>query len=168
MRTLRHCLALAAVLLTAPAMPAAATTYIGTLGYWSFASDGSLSTEWAIPDFVGSSFITIVDSSPFITIDLYKGGTCIDGTCSGEHLFSYAGPQTDSWESNVNVAIMNSLSPGAPWLPGSYFLAIDPPTTTTPLPAALPLFAGGLGALGFLGWRRKRKVAASTTAACVR
>lgn len=29
---------------------------------------------------------------------------------------------------------------------------------TTPLPAALPLFASGLGALGLLGWRRKRKV----------
>jgi hypothetical protein len=26
----------------------------------------------------------------------------------------------------------------------------------TPLPAALPLFAAGLGALGLLGWRRKR------------
>ena len=33
------------------------------------------------------------------------------------------------------------------------------PTTPgdTPLPAALPLFATGLGALGLLGWRRKRK-----------
>jgi PEP-CTERM motif len=30
----------------------------------------------------------------------------------------------------------------------------------TPLPAALPLFASGLGALGLLGWRRKRKGAA--------
>ena len=30
-------------------------------------------------------------------------------------------------------------------------------SSTTPLPAALPLFAGGLGALGLLGWRRKRK-----------
>jgi len=28
-----------------------------------------------------------------------------------------------------------------------------------PLPAALPLFATGLGALGLLGWRRKRKAA---------
>jgi hypothetical protein len=27
----------------------------------------------------------------------------------------------------------------------------------TPIPAALPLFATGLGALGLLGWRRKRK-----------
>jgi CHRD domain len=29
-----------------------------------------------------------------------------------------------------------------------------------PLPTALPLFATGLGVLGLLGWRRKRKVAA--------
>ena len=30
----------------------------------------------------------------------------------------------------------------------------------TPLPAALPLFATGLGVMGLLGWRRKRKAAA--------
>jgi hypothetical protein len=35
----------------------------------------------------------------------------------------------------------------------------------TPLPAALPLFATGLGALGLLGWRRKRRAAAALTAA---
>ena len=33
-------------------------------------------------------------------------------------------------------------------------------SNSTPLPAALPLFATGLGALGLLGWRRKRKAAA--------
>jgi hypothetical protein len=33
-------------------------------------------------------------------------------------------------------------------------------TTVTPLPAALPLFATGLGVLGLLGWRRKRKAKA--------
>ena len=32
--------------------------------------------------------------------------------------------------------------------------------STTPLPAALPLFATGLGALGLFGWRRKRKAQA--------
>jgi hypothetical protein len=36
----------------------------------------------------------------------------------------------------------------------------DITNATTPLPAALPLFATGLGALGLLGWRRKRKGAA--------
>lgn len=31
--------------------------------------------------------------------------------------------------------------------------------TPVPLPAALPLFAGSIGLIGFLGWRRKRKPA---------
>jgi hypothetical protein len=35
------------------------------------------------------------------------------------------------------------------------------PVAATPLPAGLPLFATGLGALGLLGWRRKRKAGAS-------
>jgi hypothetical protein len=34
-----------------------------------------------------------------------------------------------------------------------------------PLPTALPLFATGLGAMGLLGWRRKRKNAAALAAA---
>jgi hypothetical protein len=33
-------------------------------------------------------------------------------------------------------------------------------SAATPLPAALPLFATGLGGLGLLGWRRKRKAQA--------
>ena len=32
--------------------------------------------------------------------------------------------------------------------------------TPTPIPAALPLFATGLGVMGLFGWRRKRKIAA--------
>jgi hypothetical protein len=35
---------------------------------------------------------------------------------------------------------------------------------TTPLPAALPLFATGLGGLGLFGWRRKRKNTAAVAA----
>ena len=44
---------------------------------------------------------------------------------------------------------------------GSFTLDIVNPVAT-PLPATLPLFAGGLGALGLLGWRRKRKAQAGT------
>jgi hypothetical protein len=36
--------------------------------------------------------------------------------------------------------------------------------TATSLPAALPLFATGLGALGLFGWRRKRKTSAAIAA----
>jgi hypothetical protein len=38
--------------------------------------------------------------------------------------------------------------------PGTFTVT---PITQTPLPAALPLFASGLSALGLLGWWRKRK-----------
>jgi hypothetical protein len=34
--------------------------------------------------------------------------------------------------------------------------------TLTPLPPTLPLFASGLGAMGLLGWRRKRKATVAT------
>lgn len=37
--------------------------------------------------------------------------------------------------------------------------------TATPLPAGLPLFATGLGAMGLFGWRRKRKNTAAIVAA---
>jgi hypothetical protein len=64
--------------------------------------------------------------------------------------------------------VMNNINLAA----GTYLLdnylesSVDPnyavlfaPVSSTPLPAALPLFAGGLSALGLLGWRRKRKAA---------
>jgi hypothetical protein len=46
--------------------------------------------------------------------------------------------------------------------PSNYSLLISPgvgnaPVSSTQLPAALPLFATGLGALGLLGWRRQRR-----------
>jgi hypothetical protein len=42
--------------------------------------------------------------------------------------------------------------------------SLDYSVAATPLPATLPLFASGLGALGLLGWRRKRKNAATIAA----
>ena len=43
--------------------------------------------------------------------------------------------------------------------------ALDDPIAPVPLPAALPLFVSGLGVMGLLAWRRKRK-AALQAAAC--
>jgi hypothetical protein len=37
---------------------------------------------------------------------------------------------------------------------------VTAPPVVTPLPAAFPLFATGIGGLGLLGWRRKRKARA--------
>ncbi len=58
------------------------------------------------------------------------------------------------------------LASGDPAITGDnivgYFVEFSP--ASTPVPAALPLFATGLGALGLLGWRRKRKNAALAAA----
>jgi hypothetical protein len=45
------------------------------------------------------------------------------------------------------------FAPPSSWFEGTWTVS------QTPIPAALPLFATGLGGLGLLGWRRKRKQA---------
>ena len=60
----------------------------------------------------------------------------------------------------------NTVGLGPLFAPGT-FISIDVgfALIATPLPAALPLFATGLGAIGLFGWRRKRKAAAALAAA---
>jgi len=62
----------------------------------------------------------------------------------------------------VGFLLTPSSDPVVPTLPPPPPLR---PPAATPLPAALPLFATGLGAMGLLGWRRKRKNAAAVAAA---
>lgn len=52
-----------------------------------------------------------------------------------------------------------SLDGGQNWIPSTDSTHVD--LANIPLPAALPMFATGLGVLGLLGWRRKRKAAAA-------
>jgi hypothetical protein len=55
------------------------------------------------------------------------------------------------------------LASGDPAITGDnivgFFVEFSP--SPVPLPGSLPLFATGLGALGLLGWRRKRKATAA-------
>jgi hypothetical protein len=52
---------------------------------------------------------------------------------------------------NTTKGLFGDALPGTPTIPS------DP----TPIPGALPLFVSGLGAIGLLGWRRKRKAQAA-------
>jgi hypothetical protein len=45
-------------------------------------------------------------------------------------------------------------------LPATYWTYTTTQLNQVPLPAAFPLFASGLGVMGLLGWRQKRKKAA--------
>lgn len=68
------------------------------------------------------------------------------------YYFIYTGPAWNNGNStcgdcNVLLAAFGGFTPGT--------------DLSTPLPGALPLFATGLGALGLVAWRRKRKTAAA-------
>jgi hypothetical protein len=65
---------------------------------------------------------------------------------------------------NINSDALTASASVDPFFdtPFGYTLDISPdignlPLSSTPVPAALPLFATGLGGLGLLGWRRKRR-----------
>jgi hypothetical protein len=59
--------------------------------------------------------------------------------------------------SGASTTLSASIDPQF-FAPAGYTIELSPGivnVASTPLPTALPLFAGGLGALGLLGWRRK-------------
>jgi hypothetical protein len=99
-------------------------------------------------------------ASPFVDnagIQFIIGNVPVCGylSCSSVEIYystvAFGSPGYDMYVSNGGaVPILFSLSMA--------------PVDATPLPAALPLFATGLGALGLLGWRRKRKAAAALAA----
>ncbi len=69
-------------------------------------------------------------------------------------LFGVFMPMTNSGSFSGYAYIGTLLSP----------VTFSANVAATPLPAALPLFATGLGAMGLLGWRRKRKNGAAIAA----
>jgi hypothetical protein len=80
----------------------------------------------------------------------------------------YTGPSSpsidiaDAWDYCNLPNCGEETFAGQDYTPGVW--SYDPALSTTPLPAALPLFASGLGALGLLGRRRKRKASAAIAA----
>ena len=89
------------------------------------------------------NFETSAVNSGTITIDL----TAENGTTWANALAVLVA-NSNGWEAADNMS-------GAPQDLGF----------ATPLPATLPLFSAGLGVIGLLGWRRKRKQAVSILAA---
>jgi len=69
------------------------------------------------------------------------------------HTFSDAGTFTVEASTSNGVGL-------PPITSNDVTVTVVPEVTQTPLPAALPLFATGLGGLGLLGWRRKQKAQA--------
>ena len=94
---------------------------------------------------------------------------------NGNLISSLPNPTLVSNFSSLTAILVNAGSsyflPGANSLVFSLFndappaafraaVTVSADAAAVPIPAALPLFAAGLGAMGFMGWRRKRKALA--------
>lgn len=88
----------------------------------------------------GNLVLSATNSTPNIVLGWQQFTTSFIATGSSTLIGFFNG---DTYPPDVNNGLDNIVIEAA----------------NTPLPAALPLFASGLGALGWLGWRRKRKPA---------
>ena len=135
----------------------------GTAPYWlTYLIDPSGGYVGVIssggPDLNGSSqihvFCTYASSS---CTNTYWGDTLatLDSIAYGSTTFGLLAV----YKSGVEIGDWNNNGLTIPAQADIQSITIN--TATTPLPATLPLFASGLGALGLLGWRRKRKAQAA-------
>jgi hypothetical protein len=132
--------------------PSLTTTQIGEIGalmkngdlHIGNSTDVSAATQLAIwkVEYGAAFAYTGLDAGAIALAATYLTDAAAGGTGwapEGVNLFSEGG--------NQNLGDWTPLGGGG--------------SNPTPLPAALPLFASGLGALGLLGWRRKRKTQAA-------
>ena len=114
-----------------------------TINFWAMAPDSDLSSVLYV--FINTSFASNAPSG--------GAGATITGTLPYTlESFSFMGTGSDV----LSIAAYNNKS--------YYYVddvSISGGTSVVPLPSALPLFATGLGALGLLGWRRKKSAIAA-------
>jgi hypothetical protein len=122
-------------------------------------------------------------ATPFDALDFGTGLTLVqansflvsNGNITGALAFTtnYGAPPLFplNWQFCLAVSVAGYCgSPSSAYLQNGNDMEVatdTSPTFTpdaTPLPATLPLFATGLGALGVFGWRRKRKASAAIAA----
>jgi hypothetical protein len=102
-----------------------------------------------LPGFLRGTSGTIragFEYTTFVTADYKASGFDIDYLFCPTGYYCSSDPVFDSRSGNDVIATA----------------VIQTGNDITPLPAALPLFAAGLGVMGLFGWRRKRKSAAAT------
>jgi hypothetical protein len=124
-----------------------------------------LTFDSAVTSSVGNDFSAFVDHT--------TGAFIFHDADQGLAVIAFAGTDINNATTFLSITVdnpnqgfngvadqFNALNNGSPFAgfpTAGFWTAAFPTPTVTPLPAALPLFASGLGGLGFLGWRRKRR-----------
>jgi hypothetical protein len=157
----------AVMLLGLAAVPANAATY-----NWSFdcgevicSGSGSLETNVAIGPALVTSFSGFFGGSAITSL------LAVNGFAGNDNIvFSLTSPELSTFGISVTTASFplnlyhHASLPSDVWLidngdntqtSGLGTFSVSP--SAVPIPAALPLFAAGLSAMGFMGWRRKRR-----------
>jgi hypothetical protein len=152
------------------ALPAKASTITWTLSGVTF-YDGSTATGWFKIDSVSGNLSAWDITTTFGGSGFF--GAVYDSTLPGTPVFGLAGDTTieviNASGNVLSLFFSKSFSLGGfDPISGLGFECLEDPcfdhryvmggqAQATPLPPALPLFASGLGVMGWLGWRRKRK-----------
>jgi hypothetical protein len=112
----------------------------------------------------GSSVLYVTVNSSLYTLNLTTGAASLVGTSSSGLfgpmvleaglLFSGAADPSAIWTLNLSNGAGTFVTNVSGANTNFWGLA---PVVATPISSTLPLFATGLGGLGLLGWRRKRK-----------
>jgi hypothetical protein len=128
----------------------AGTAIVYNVGGSSFSGSGPVLANGQMVDFQ-------LTRSAAGLFSIFVNGTLALSFLDSTSLTTFSGPNNviyffmDDFQSLANY-------PNSPEAGSGLITFIE--VTSTPLPAALPLFATGLAALGLLGWRRTRKSAA--------
>ncbi len=114
----------------------------------------SVTVLWGSPDSYNEiQFYSAADAGGSLLASINGCGLTATGcSASGYDLVTF------SFNPSTVIGSIVTEDPGAIGMsPANQSFEYDIVTSATPLPAALPLFAGGLGLMGLLGLRKKRK-----------
>ena len=160
--------------------PSASSLFVASIGNYSFTSGYRMRVADDLPqsgEFVDMFTLEKTGDATFtngsdVVVDLLWSLNFFDlsGTAFSTKDLPLIFPSLDAWRSefiNLQVPRNSETTPDTSNINivlTSLSSQVEPTTPVVPLPAALPLFGTGLGIMGFIGWRRKRRMAAEAAA----
>ena len=141
--------------------------FLDLTGYHNSVVNGGI--EQSLVTQVGATYLITFDLGSSPQFGLQDGLLLTAGITSQSFASTNGGTSNNLWQSeslsftatdpNTLISFVGNL--GQNYIGLDNVVVTQTSVGTTPLPATLPLFATGLGALGLLGWRRKRKAQAA-------